>query len=352
MRRLLTGVAAAAFLVTGGAASMAQTADVIDGPRVHWNYAEWGKSRAITKIQESLGPWLSERTGGKFTVQVHWGTLSQPRAILDGLSLGAFEAGSFCASYYPAKLAAHTGLDLPFLPISTLEQLRHVTEDYYADPVPTAEAKKWNSRFYHAALLPLYEVVGRGEPPKSLDDWKGMRIRALGQQGKAMEKLGAVPTSVPAPDVYVSMDRGLIDAAAFAFYAHQSYRTWEIGNWFTRKLALGSIACGSMLNIDSYNRLPDQYKELLAEFLESDKGYTAQYASLYAAEERAPEDFKKHGLTEVVIQAEERAELEEVGGKPVWADWAAQMTDQYGYDGQRLLDEILALSKKYEGVEH
>ena len=51
-------------------------------------------------------------------------------------------------------------------------------------------------------------------------DFKGMRIRSLGQQGKAMAKLGAVPTSVPAPEVYTSLDRGLLDAAGFAYYAH------------------------------------------------------------------------------------------------------------------------------------
>ena len=54
-----------------------------------------------------------------------------------------------------------------------------------------------------------------------LEDFKGMRIRSLGQQGKAMAKLGAVPTSVPAPEVYTSLDRGLLDAAGFAYYAHE-----------------------------------------------------------------------------------------------------------------------------------
>jgi len=348
MRRLLIGAAAAVFAITGSA----HAADMVEGPRVHWNYSEWGKSRAITRLIENLGPWLSERTGGQFTVQVHWGTLSKPRAVLDGLALGAYQAGSFCASYYPAKLPAHTGLDLPFLPISTLEQLRHVTHDYYGSPVLKQEVAKWNSRFYSGALLPLYEVVGKGEPPKSLDAWKGMRIRALGQQGKAMAKLGAVPTSVPAPDVYTSMDRGLIDAASFAYYSHESYRTWEISNWFTRNLAVGSIACGSMINEEAYNSLPDQYKALLDEFLESDKGYTAQYASLYAAEKRAPGDFKERGLTEMLIEPAERAEFEAVGGKPVWNEWAQQMSEQHGYDGQALLDNILALAKKYDGVAH
>lgn len=348
MEKLLTGAAAAVFVLT----SAAQAAETVDGPRVHWNYSDWGTSRAVTTLIENLGPWLSDRTGGKFTVQVHWGTLSQPRAVLDGLSLGAFEAGSFCASYYPAKLPAHTGLDLPFLPISTLEQLRHVSHDYYAGPVPEKEVAKWNSRFFASSLLPLYEVVGKGKPPKSLDDWKGMRIRAIGPQGKAMEKLGAVPTSVPGPEVYTSMDRGLLDSVSFPYYAHESYRTFELGDWFTNHLAVGSIACGNLINVDAYNGLPPQYKALLDEFLESDKGYTAQYAALYASDKKAPVDFKAHGLSEVLIDPAERAEFERIGGKPVWAEWATKMSEDHGYDGQALLDELLTLAKQHDGVAH
>lgn len=343
MRKLFIGAAAAAFAL-GGAANAAET---VDGPRVHWNYSEWGKSRAITTYLENLGPWLSERTDGQFTFQIHWGTLSQPRSNLDGLQLGAFEGASFCASYYPAKLPAHTGMDLPFLPIGTLEALRHVTDDYYGDQVLKDEVSKWNSQYYMAALLPLYEVVGRGDAPESLEDWKGMRIRALGQQGRAMEKLGAVPTSVPAPDVYVSMDRGLIDAAGFAYYAHDSYRTWEIGTWFTRGLALGSIACGAMFNSDAYNRLPAQYQELLNEFRNSPKGYPAQYEALYAAEKQAPDDFKERGLTEVMVTSEQRREFEKAAGEPVWQEWAKDMTEK-GYDGEDLLNKILSLSEKYK----
>ena len=113
MKKLLTGAAALVFALAGAA----QAAEIVDGPRVHWNYSDWGKSRAVTTMLENLGPWLGERTGGKFTVQLHWGTLSPPNSVLDGLSVGAFEAGTFCASYYPAKLPAHTGLELPFLPI-------------------------------------------------------------------------------------------------------------------------------------------------------------------------------------------------------------------------------------------
>jgi TRAP-type C4-dicarboxylate transport system substrate-binding protein len=342
----------------GGAAALAMASNpalagshaksemaVVDGPRIHWDYALWGKSRAITTYLDNMEKWLPERTGGKFTFQLHWGTISKPRAILDNLKAGSFQMGSFCASYYPGKLEAHTGMDLPFLPIDGLSMLKSVTHDYYEHPVLQAEMKQWNAKFYMSSLLPLYEIVGKGDMPTSLDGFKGMRIRSLGQQGKAMEKLGAVPTSVPAPEVYTSMDRGLLDAAGFAYYAHKSYRTFELGNWFTTGLAMGSIACGSMFNSDDYDALPPQYKALFEEFIESDAGYPAQIAALDAAELAAPGEFKAAGLKEWKVNPVERAAFEEAGGKPVWQDWAKSM-DAAGYNGQELLDTIFASIKK------
>ena len=349
MRKILLAAAAAAVAMTFAPVVGANAAEMVDGPRVHWNYSDWGKARASSTISLNFGKFMEERTGGKFTLTVHWGTLSQPRSVLDGLSLGAFQSGAFCASYYPAKLPAHTGLDLPFLSINTLEQLRDVTEDYYTHETLKKETAKWNTMYFASSLLPLYEVVGKGKPPVSLDGWKGMRIRALGQQGKAMEKLGAVPTSVPAPDVYTSMDRGLIDAAAFALYAHQSYRTYELGKWFTSGLDMGSIACGMLFNTDAYAKLPQQYKDLIAEYKGSDMGYKAQIAAYEETEVEVPKKFLAAGLIEVKISKAERDAFKKIGGEPVWNAWAEQMTKEFGYDGQALLNILLTSAEKHGG---
>lgn len=346
MRKFTSAMIVAIFTLAG-AAQTAHASETVEGPRVHWNYSGWGKSRASSTIYENFAKFMEERTGGNFTLTVHWGTLSKPRAVLDGLSIGAFQSGTFCASYYPAKLPAHTGLDLPFLPINTFEQLQGVTEDYYNHETLKAETAKWNSMYYASSLLPLYEVVGKGDAPQSLDDWEGMRIRALGQQGAAMQKLGAVPTSVPAPDVYTSMDRGLIDAAAFAYYSHESYRTYELGDWFTSGLDLGSIACGMLFNIEAYNGLPEQYKDLIAEYKGSDMGYKAQIAAYEETEVQLPKTFVKEGLTEIKINKEDRAEFAEMAGSPIWNEWADQMSSEYGYDGQALLDLLLTSAEKH-----
>src|SRR3546814_9338024 len=75
----------------------------------------------------------------------------------------------------------------------------------------------------------------------------------------------AVPTSVPAPEVYNGIERGIFRAAAFPYtYAFASYKIDEIANWHTTNLAPGANNCPTIVGIQAYEALPDQYKALLA----------------------------------------------------------------------------------------
>ncbi len=347
LRRALSGVCALAAV--GAAVPSASAADVVDGPQVHWNYSAWGKSRASSQIYDLFGEYMSERTGGKFTAQVHYGTLSKPRDNLDGIKLGAFQAATYCASYYPGKMEAQTGLDLPFLPINTLDQLAKVNDDFEEHPTSQAEFAKWGAKYYMSSVLPLYEVIGKGEPPDGLEGWKGKRIRALGPQGQAMELLGAVPTTVPAPEVYISMDRGLLDMAAFANYSLLAYRIYELGDWFTSGFQIGSIHCGFMMNEQAYNDLPDQYKQLMEEY--RPWAYKKQVTALTEAEVKTgPETFREAGLQEIKFTPEDKAKFAEKAAKPVWRAWVEKMNDQ-GYNGQELLDLILSSAEKHKNFK-
>lgn len=331
-----------ALTMTAGAAA---AADVVDGPRVHWNYSGWGKPRASSVAYMELADFLEKRTGGKFTMQIHWGTLSKPRAVLDALKLGAFEAGSYCASYYPAKVPASAGIELPFLPIVTPDQQAKVADAYAEIDAVQNDFKKWNTINYHNSILPPYEVLGKGEPPKSLDDWSGLRIRSPGPSGIALSKLGVTPTSVPAPDVYVSMDRGLIDAAGFAMYSHLSYRTYELGDWYTYGLKYVMLNCGLAISIPAFEALPPQYKQLFEDY--KPHGYKKQIEAFQISENiEGPQTFDEAGLTRITISDEEHDAFAKRAGKPVWDEWIQKITDE-GYDGQMLVDSILAAAKKY-----
>ena len=124
------------------------------------------------------------------------------------------------------------GLDLPFLPVPDLETRQKVVEAYQNSPEAQAEWSGLGVKWLHAVLAPQFEFMGAGEPPLKLEDWKGKRVRALAGLAEAMDSLGATSVSISPPEVYTSLERGVIDAASFPFsYAHGSYGLHEVSNW-------------------------------------------------------------------------------------------------------------------------
>jgi TRAP-type C4-dicarboxylate transport system substrate-binding protein len=339
-------IAALAVGLVASAAPKVDAASTVEGPKVKWNYAAWGNPKAaVWTIFVNLSNFLKERTGGKFTMDVHFGQLSKPKAILDGLQVGAFQAGTVVAAFYPGKLQTATGLDLPFLPFDSLPQLARVTDDYMAHPSVKAEFDKSNAMYYMGLVLPDFEVIGKGAAPKSLDDWKGRRIRLLSQHGAAMKMIGVVARPMGGPRVYGALDRGEIDAASMPNFALLGYKIYEIGNWYTKNLRLGSIGAVIGFNKTAFEALPPQYKALLAEYKKI--GYKAQIEKIGKTQITGPETYGKAGLVEAKISNAERDTFVKKAAKPVWSSWVKKMNDKK-HPGQELFDLIFSLAEKHK----
>jgi len=241
-------LALAGALTLGAGAAVA----AVDGPKVNWKLATWGKPRAYTKGLETIKEIVEKETNGAFTITIGYESFGGPKELLDLIKVGALDASTMCSSYHPEKTPAYGVLDLPFLPIADLDVQQQVHDAVHKHPAILAEFAGWNAMPFISGLLPQYEFIGRGKPPKTIADFDGMRVRAIGGIGGAMKALGAVPTSVDATEVYTSMERGTVDAASFpSTYAHGSYKTYEIGKWFTTNLSPGTQACPLIFNIDS-----------------------------------------------------------------------------------------------------
>jgi len=69
---------------------------------------------------------------------------------------------------------------------------------------------------------------------KTIDEFKGLKFRVLGGPPTEMAKaLDAVPTLIPMPDVYQSLDKGLVDGAAAPWEAVQAFRLYELAKNYT-----------------------------------------------------------------------------------------------------------------------
>ena len=111
------------------------SAQMVEGPKIKWRLSHWGKRRAFTESLEYISDELKKRTGGNFTLQIYYGEqLSKSKENLDGISVGAFEAANFCASYHPNKVRPLNVLDLPFLPITNFDVQWEVASTLFNHP--------------------------------------------------------------------------------------------------------------------------------------------------------------------------------------------------------------------------
>jgi TRAP-type C4-dicarboxylate transport system substrate-binding protein len=328
-----------AFLMSAPTPVSAGSLEMVDGPKLKWRVSLWGKRRAFTESLEFISDTVKKRTGGNFEFKLYYGEqLSKSKENLDAISVGAVDAALVCQSYHPKKLRSANVLDMPFLPITNFDVQYAVSKAIFSHPAVTANFKQWNGKIFAINILPQYEYMGKGKPPASVADFKGMRLRALGGMGRSAKKIGAVPTTVPASETYNALARGTVDAIGFPFtYAFSAYKLDEVADWYTTNMSLGTVNCPVVANIDSWNKLPEQYKKLLNSLM---KPAVTYQAAAYAKKDKVNLKEWPKKMKAITIPESEMAMFRKVAGAPIWNEWVKETTPEVP-EAQELLDLLL-----------
>lgn len=302
---------------------------------IEWNVSVWGKRRAFTEHVERLAELVKEKTKGDLTLNISYGGLSKNRENLDGISIGAFEMAQFCAGYHRDKNPSITVLELPFLGVNTLREEIAVSMAVYNHPATAKDLARWNAKLLMPSPMPQYNLVGSGDQPKSLEEFKGMRIRATGGLGQAFAAIGAVPTSVTATETYNAMESGVVDAIAFAQHAHLAYRILDKGQWWSENLNPGTVNCPIVVNADAFDALSESNQKAITESVdEALDHYVTQYDKVLASWEKK---LKEKNIKKVQFPAEQIDEFKKLAAGPVRTQWLEKMTKQ-GLPAQELYD--------------
>lgn len=338
--RWIVSAALVAGMATTGLTTMASAADeeMVEGPEITWSFSTWGKRRPFIEGMEAISDYVEKRTDGNFKINVVYGEqLSKSRENLDGIAVGAFEMAMFCAAYHPQKHPSIMVLDLPFLPIKDLDATQAVHEAVYGTEQVQEEFARWNATIYMSNIIPQYEFMGKGDAPEKVEDFAGLRIRALGGLGKALEKVGASPTPVPASEIYTALDRGTIDATGFSHASMLAFRFHEVADWYSVDMNPGTLNCPTVINVDALNGLPENYRDLL--MAAKKVGYEALKENNRTGSQKALDVFEKE-LEKVKFSDEEMEKFREKGADPVWQEWIAE-NEAKGVPAQELFDLVM-----------
>ncbi|MEM7208203.1 MAG: C4-dicarboxylate TRAP transporter substrate-binding protein [Pseudomonadota bacterium] len=297
-----------------------------------WNVSLWSKRRAFTEHVEKLSELVAQKTNGEFKLNISYGGLSKNKENLDGISIGAFEMAQFCSFYHKAKNPTITVTELPFAQDVSLAQLAEISMKVYQHPTVAKDLARWNATLLMPSPLPQYNIIGVGDTPQALADFKGKRLRGPGGITGVLSKLGAVKTGVAANEVRQALDAGVIDTVAFAQHAHLAFGSIEAGQWATTNLNLGTANCPVVVNTDALNSLSADHKAaLMGSIDESLKHYVDNYENNVMGKYDAT--LKEKGITPVTFTADQSAELNKLS-ESVRAKW---IEDNKGdFDAQEL----------------
>ncbi|MFQ5826215.1 MAG: TRAP transporter substrate-binding protein [Dehalococcoidia bacterium] len=165
----------------------------------------------------------------------------------------------------------------------------------------------------------------RTKQVQTLEDLKGLKVRTLGGlMTPGLEALGAIPVNVPLPDVYLAMERGVIDAGSTDVAMATSFKLAEVTS-STLDFGFGRGIVVIAMNLDSYNRLPADLQALLDRLGDeipalnaraNDAPTAAAYEKLRAAgpvEALAPQELERWSKVLQPVVAEWIQELEGKG---------------------------------------
>lgn len=213
---------------------------------------------------EVFEPWakrIEEESDGQLKVEIYpSATLSKPDVTYDAAAKGVIDIGSQSHGYTAGRFPLTQIAELPGLSNSST-QMGCILQTLYDDGTIASEYEDTHLLFLMGSGPAAIHTAG--EPIRVPSDMKGLRIRQPSAiAGDIIEATGGTPVSLPAPDNYTSLQRGVIDGLSFAWQPTGDFRLIELTKAHTN-VPFYSSALLVTMNKDKYENLPDNLKKVI-----------------------------------------------------------------------------------------
>ncbi len=317
---------------------MVSTATSQDASKKVWNlkyWVPWSKTMWQGQVETRFVESVKQATGGRVIVTPYWnGSLMSPMETLSGLKNGVFEIGMLSCPMYPGEFPVSDVASLPFLFKTSDEALKALTTLRSKGLMPEYDKVKLASfRMTDMAYL----AFAKKEVQK-LEDLKGMKIRVSpGIANDSLTTLGAIPVGIKADDIYMSMDRGVVDGLASSPGYMGPQKMYEVTKFLLDvPLWVGINFVG--MNLNTWNSFPDDIKAIM------EKEFAKQshdWADQNIVQENANKDLmKKNGVKFTTLSPTELARWKQAT-QPVEARLIKKLNDM-GLQGQKVVEEAKA----------
>jgi TRAP-type C4-dicarboxylate transport system substrate-binding protein len=315
------------------------TATFSQGQPLKWRMPTlYPRGTAYTAVYHGFCENVKRMSNGRLEIEdIYDGEGISAMEILHAVSSGLAQMGAPYMALHAGELPAGIiELGLPGGPSSMFELRTLFQEGGFKEELRKAFAKH---NFY---WLSDYSSGGTylctKKPLNSLADLAKLKIRCPGAYGKMIRNLGASPVTIAFSEVYTALATGVVDGVdGCNIIDHRDGKFYEVAKYMYPLPLTGSQSMSLIVNMDAWNKLPDDLKAIL------------ETAGLWMGDEWAMKSFiwEKEALQEMKSKglkmsptpsAADVAKWKEAGRK-VWPEYAA--LDPYNKELLRIQEEFM-----------
>ncbi len=220
-------------------------------------------SHIQSQLAEAWCAEVEKRTDGQVKIHYYPGeTLTQAAQVYDGVVTGRSDIGMSCLLYTRGRFPLMDVINLPFGNPNGRFATAAFNEIY--EQFQPEELADTHVLYLHAHGPGLIHT--KDKPVRSMEDLKGMKIRSPGPVAQTLEALGATPVSMPMPDVYQSLQRGVVDGAVYPIESSEGWKLGEVTNYSIANYEIAySVGFFTVMNKDKWNSLPADIQDTITE---------------------------------------------------------------------------------------
>lgn len=288
---------------------------------------------------------IEKRTNGRVKIRMyHTESLHSAKKGFEALRSGITDITLAYPIYDPTGFHLAFGGGLPFKYPSSHVAVR-VMEELYPEYIK-AEYEKAGAKLAYWSVTNNYFLVATRKPVKTLADLKGMKIRSGGGiHSEVLKAIGAVPVMMPTPEIYESLERGVIDGCFMSPASAMSYRLYEVGKYVT-VLPIATTDVPAAISPRAWKKLSPELQAIVFQvFREGGMNVADGYEDETT---KALVEWKKKGGTVITVDAQEVAKFKKAE-EPVDETWIANCEKaKKGAQARQMLQKMDSLVKKYE----
>lgn len=293
-----------------------------------------------THVQSQLAEsWIKEvekRTNGEISIKYFpAGTLAKGPQIYDGVATGLADIGMTVLAYTRGRFPISEGIDLPLGYESGTQ----------ATKVANAVLNKFQPEEFNDTRLMFLHAHGPGlihttdKKVASIEEMKGLKIRAHGTSGLIVGALGGSPVGTGMGECYQMLQKGVVEGSMHPAEANKGWKLGEVVKYMTANHPVGyTTTFAVMMNKDKWNALSPQNQKIIKEINEE---WIEKHAKAWDDIDVAGIEFFKSKGGEIIPLADGEADRWKAAVAPI-IDGYIKKANEKGVDGKVVVDFIKA----------